>query len=315
MTQMVAWEQNKSKALEVVTDVLRNGGLVALPSETVYGLAGRLDAKVISSIFDAKGRPQDNPLIVHAESIDVALSLILNADENLLKLANAFWPGPLTLVAKRHETVPSYVTCGLDTIAVRVPAHPCFNAVLAALGEPLVAPSANLSGRPSPTLASHVEEDLAGRIDIIVDAGHTFVGVESTVIDVTDTVPVILRPGTIDRVAIESVLGLSLSESRKNANRSPGTRYQHYCPKHTEIVLMKDLSKFKVLSETGGGVFAVAFESANPHWFHITRLNLFETFRRADASGVEKIYILWDEALESDEALSNRVLKAARLED
>ncbi|GIN90837.1 threonylcarbamoyl-AMP synthase [Siminovitchia terrae] len=215
---------------------LKEGEVVAFPTETVYGLgANALTDKAVAKIFDAKGRPADNPLIVHIANVDQLDLLTKEIPETTIKLMDEFWPGPLTLIFKRKpNAVSSLVTAGLDTVAVRMPDHPVALALIHTAGVPIAAPSANKSGKPSPTMATHVLADLEGLIAGIVDGGPTGVGLESTVLDCTPEVPVILRPGGLSKEEIERVIGqvdqdpaLQHSES---SPKSPGMKYRHYAP-------------------------------------------------------------------------------------
>ena len=224
--------------LEYAAEVLRNGGLVAFPTETVYGLgANALNANAVSGIFKAKGRPSDNPLIVHiADSKDLD-KLTASKPEVAELLIKNFWPGPLTLVIPRSSAIPDIVTAGLDSVAVRMPSHPIALALIQKAGIPVAAPSANSSGKPSPTCARHVIDDLDGKVDVIIDGGTVAVGLESTVLDITSPIPVILRPGGVTREQLESVLGRvdicpSLKDSKAGIHipRSPGMKYRHYAP-------------------------------------------------------------------------------------
>ncbi|HZK17777.1 MAG TPA: L-threonylcarbamoyladenylate synthase [Clostridia bacterium] len=221
---------NRSYICEAA-EILRTGGLVAFPTETVYGLgANALDGKAVSTIFSAKGRPQDNPLIVHlARGEDVQALIAGDLPRQAKQLMEAFWPGPLTLVLPKGKAVPDEVSAGLDTVAVRVPAHPVALALIEEAGLPVAAPSANLSGRPSPTTAEHVYMDLNGRIDVILDGGPTNVGVESTVLDLTAAVPVILRPGGVMIEELKPLLGDV--EMGSATSQSPAQKYKHYSPK------------------------------------------------------------------------------------
>ena len=217
--------------------VIRSGGLVAFPTETVYGLgASALDTGAIRGIFAAKGRPADNPLIVHVHEPGSAAKLGM-VDRRSLKLMETFWPGPLTLVIAASSEVPSEVTGGLDTVAIRMPDHVVALALIMASGVPIAAPSANRSGRPSPTTPEAVLEDLGGRIEIILDAGPTDVGVESTVLDVTGEIPVLLRPGGVSIESIRKTVGDVALSHGEEAGRSPGTRYRHYAPSIPLILL------------------------------------------------------------------------------
>lgn len=228
------------KELEKACDILKNGGLVAFPTETVYGLGGdALNPLASSKIYEAKGRPSDNPLIVHIADIESLYDIADNITENGLKLAKAFWPGPLTLIFKKKESVPKSTTGGLDTVAVRMPGHAIARELIRQSGVYIAAPSANISGRPSPTKAMHVIEDLNGRIDMIIDGGGVGIGIESTIVDVSGEEPVILRPGYITKDMLEEVVG-SVStdpviESKVMKNdvlpKAPGMKYRHYAPK------------------------------------------------------------------------------------
>jgi len=224
--------------------ILRRGGLVAFPTETVYGLgANALDGGAVAGIFEAKGRPPDNPLIVHVASQEVVGSLVKWVPSAARDLMEAFWPGPLTIILPAGERVPARVTAGLDTVAVRMPAHPVALGLIRAAGVPVAAPSANTSGRPSPTTAHHVLEDLDGRIDMIMDGGPAGVGVESTVLDLTAPVPLVLRPGGVTPEDLRKILGavevdpavrLGFKEGRP---RSPGMKYKHYAPRAPLLVV------------------------------------------------------------------------------
>lgn len=243
--------QPADASLLPAVEVLRRGGVVAFPTETVYGLgADALNPDAVARIFEAKGRPQDNPLIVHVASLDMAFGLMGDAGQRPIveRLAAAFWPGPLTLVVTRNARISDRVTAGLDTVGLRMPAHPVALRLIQLLGRPIAAPSANRSGRPSPTLAEHVLADLDGRIDGVVAGGVSSVGVESTVLDVTVSPPVLYRPGGVTPEALEAVLGgpvvidphVRAAKAVADAGpvRSPGMKYRHYAPS-TPIVLVE----------------------------------------------------------------------------
>ncbi len=229
-------------ALRRASDLLLAGELVAFPTETVYGLgANGLDAGAVEKIFLAKGRPADNPLILHVPSIEQAMPL-WRADQRqrdlARELARAFWPGPLSLVLTASADVPSLCTGGLDSVAVRAPAHPVAQRLLELSAVPLAAPSANLSGRPSPTRAEHVAATLADRIAAIVDGGATNLGIESTVLDLRGELPRLLRPGTLGRSEIEAVVGrIELADDITSA-ASPGLRHRHYQPQGVQLQLL-----------------------------------------------------------------------------
>lgn len=215
---------------------LASNQVVAFPTETVYGLGGNaFDDGAIAAIFRAKGRPSDNPLIVHVAAQEQLSTIVQEVTPTAQRLIEAFWPGPLTLVFNSRQTVSKLVTCGKDTVAVRQPSHPVALALIKAAGVPLAAPSANTSGRPSPTLAEHVLEDLEGRIVGIVDGGAADSGLESTVLDCVHEPPVILRPGSVTQEQIEAVIGpvrvATAHTSKDDAPRAPGMKYTHYAPK------------------------------------------------------------------------------------
>ena len=226
-----------SQAIGEAGEVLKAGGLVAFPTETVYGLGGdALDEKASEKIYAAKGRPSDNPLIVHIADLAHLDRIVTQVPEKAKKLAEAFWPGPLTMIFPKSKEVPYGTTGGLDTVAVRMPNHPIALALIRAGGGYVAAPSANLSGRPSPTMSSHVEEDLGGRIDMILDGGPVGIGLESTIVDFTEDEPVILRPGYINQQMLEAVIGEVRVDKGIIAPESgirpkaPGMKYRHYAP-------------------------------------------------------------------------------------
>jgi L-threonylcarbamoyladenylate synthase len=228
-------EMARAEAIAAAAAALRAGELVAIPTETVYGLAADAgNARAVAAIFLAKGRPRFNPLIVHVASLDAARAIAVIAGD-AERLARAFWPGPLSLVVpKRAEAaVADLVTAGLDTIAIRVPSHPVAQALLAAFGGPLAAPSANLTGHVSPTTAAHVVADLGDSVSIVLDAGPTPVGMESTIVGLADGPPTLLRPGGVARADIEAILGRRLAAPvvEPSAPLAPGMLISHYAPK------------------------------------------------------------------------------------
>jgi L-threonylcarbamoyladenylate synthase len=224
-----------SEALSRAGEILRNGGLVAFPTETVYGLgANALDRNAVARIFEAKGRPAYNPLIVHVIDEEAARRLTAEWPQVASVLARAFWPGPLTLVLPKAAIVPDLVTAGLLTVGLRVPAHPLAQALLREAGVPIAAPSANRFTELSPTTAEHVSKGLGDRVDLILDGGSTEVGIESTVLDLTGDQPILLRPGSISASEIESLIGpIARAEARpaESARPSPGMLDRHYSPK------------------------------------------------------------------------------------
>lgn len=230
----------RGAALREAAFLIREGWPVAFPTETVYGLGGdALNPVAVRAIFRVKGRPADNPLIVHIAEPDRLMALALEIPPAAHALIETFWPGPLTLVLRRSATVPPEVSGGLSTVAVRMPAHPVALAFIRAAGRPLAAPSANRSGRPSPTTADHVYQDLAGRIPLVLDGGPAAVGVESTVLDVTGPVPVLLRPGGVTLEQLRAVIGpVRVHAGAELFGRSPGTRYRHYEPRAPVVLVL-----------------------------------------------------------------------------
>lgn len=229
----VGSDPNHDPAVIEAAELLHAGEVVAFPTETVYGLgADATQPEAVQKIFDAKQRPSDNPVIVHVGTMEQALQFAQDPNFYFFTLAKAFWPGPLTLVVPATDMAKASVTRGLDTVALRMPRHPVALALTQRAGVGIAAPSANLSGRPSPTKAEHVRQDLAGRIPLILDGGSCQVGIESTVLDLTGHTPGILRPGQISAADLERVLGAPIKEvaGEEAKRRSPGTRYRHYAP-------------------------------------------------------------------------------------
>ncbi|MBD5477098.1 MAG: threonylcarbamoyl-AMP synthase [Lachnospiraceae bacterium] len=219
-------------------DIIKSGGLVAFPTETVYGLGGdALNPRSSEKIYSAKGRPSDNPLIVHIADMEKLNAIVRKVPENAWKLAEQFWPGPLTMIFYKSELVPRETTGGLDTVAVRMPVHPVARALIRAAGGYVAAPSANRSGRPSPTVAKYVIEDMDGRIEMVIDGGDVEIGLESTIIDLTSEKPTILRPGYITEQKLSQVLGevaqdcTMMRADSGQAPKAPGMKYRHYAPK------------------------------------------------------------------------------------
>jgi len=238
-TLIVDPEQPDPEIIAEAAGILKRGGLVAFPTETVYGLgADALNIDAVRNVFQAKGRPSDNPLIVHFSNHAQLTELADEISNKGVMLAETFWPGPLTLVVGKTILVSDLVTGGLDTVAVRMPDHPVALALIEALGSGIVGPSANLSGRPSPTTATHVLEDLKGRVDLILDAGPSKIGMESTVIDVTVDPPQILRLGGLTAEMIEGMIGeVRVGRDGVQLRRSPGTRYRHYAPRARVVLI------------------------------------------------------------------------------
>lgn len=334
------------EALKEAAKVLRVGGLVAFPTETVYGLGAAIHREEgIRRIFHVKGRPADNPLILHLYSEEQLSEVVSEIPQTAKILAEEYWPGPLTLVLPKKETVPAEVSAGLPTVAVRIPAHPVAIELLAKTGIPVAAPSANLSGRPSPTLGSHVITDLNGKVELILDAGPTGVGVESTVLDLSGDHPRLLRPGGVTLEMLETTLGKGAVESSQDLQSdrplAPGMKYRHYAPDAPLFLFIGDEAKTRsalrerVEEERGLGrkVAILAFEEdlrrlsgsvneAGPSdllFCSLGRRNypeeaancLFTCLRRCNQEKAEVIYAVAPERKGMGEAVFNRLWKAA----
>ena len=247
MTQVIQLdpENPQYEAIELASSIIRRGGLVAFPTETVYGLgADAMNEAAVQRIFEAKGRPADNPLIAHVASREMLDLVASDVSEKADLLIAKFWPGPLTLVLPRNPNLAPSVSAGLSTVAVRMPKNEIALALIRAAETPIAAPSANVSGRPSPTSAAHVLDDLGSRIDMILDGGPTTIGIESTVLDVTGDPPAILRPGWITREMLSEVIGpVDCSATAEELRRSPGTRHRHYSPTARVVLIERGSSK------------------------------------------------------------------------
>lgn len=245
-TEVIKIDQNNmdTEALERAAAIIRDGGLVAFPTETVYGLgADALSAEASKKIYAAKGRPSDNPLIVHVAEFSDMEKIAQEMPKEAKKLADAFWPGPLTMIVCKNDKVPYETTGGMDTVAVRMPNHPVALELIRRSGGYIAAPSANTSGKPSPTLAEHVAFDMDGRIPMILDGGPVGIGIESTIVDLTEDIPMILRPGYITPKMLEKVIGevkmdpgIIASDSLQKP-KAPGMKYKHYAPK-ADLILV-----------------------------------------------------------------------------
>lgn len=234
----------EEQALRRAGNIIREGGLVAFPTETVYGLGGdALNRESSRRIYAAKDRPSDNPLIVHICRFEDIREIVREVPEAAVRIAEAFWPGPLTMILHKSERVPRETTGGLDTVAVRLPSHPVARRLIACSGGYVAAPSANRSGRPSPTQARYVVEDMDGRVDMILDSGEVGIGLESTIVDLTVTPPQILRPGYVTREMLEEVLGrvdvdaAVISDGSGQTPRAPGMKYRHYAPRGELVIV------------------------------------------------------------------------------
>jgi L-threonylcarbamoyladenylate synthase len=305
--------ESRSQAIEEAAGLLKRGEPVAFPTETVYGLgADALNPEAIARVFEAKGRPSDNPMIVHVAD-HAGLARCGRMDRRAELLAAAFMPGPLTLVLPSDSSIPLIARAGLPTVALRVPAHPVALVLLAVSG-PLVAPSANLSGRPSPTTARHVYDDLAGRIPAILDGGPCTVGIESTVVDLSGEHPVVLRPGVIDRRVLEEVLGerVLAAGGEESAPRSPGMKYRHYAP-GARVRLVASPEDLAALPAQERMILTTSrhFKDIPGANIHLLREStLYALFREADAAGVGEI-VICAAPEELEPGLLDRIRKAA----
>lgn len=320
-------------AYEYAAKLIKSGDIAAIPTETVYGLAAdAFNPCAVKKIFAAKGRPQDNPLIVHISDINMMKSIVSDVSSAALKIAEKFWPGPLTIIFPKASGVPYEVTAGLETVAVRFPAHAGAQEIIKACGTPLAAPSANLSGMPSPTSARHVFDDLNGKIKLIVDGGSCSVGVESTVIAVSGESVSVLRPGMITVEDLKAVVPdvtvdkAVLEGAEKNQRvASPGMKYKHYAPKAEVTVIDGDFEKFKqyVQSRSDSETYCLVFDSEekslslpcltmgkaedeNEH----ARV-LFERLRELDELDAKKVFARMPSLNGVGLAVYNRLIRAA----
>ncbi len=330
---------NDLEAMTTAAEALRLGKLVAFPTETVYGIgANALDVSVVKRIYEAKGRPSDNPLIVHIGDAKDVGKYVESIPDVAYKLMDAFWPGPLTMIFNKNEHIPDEITGGLSTVALRVPLHPVARKIIQLSKLPIAAPSANISGKPSPTIAAHVIEDLSGRVDMIVDGGDANIGLESTVIDLTSEKAMILRPGGITQMMINEVIGEVILDKNMlgvkgdETPRSPGMKYRHYAPQGKLTIYNGDsqkvidtINRCVAFDEENGlkvGVIATdehkeAYVCVNvvtigsEHKPDEIAANLFKVLRTMDDLGVQRIYTKAFHEKEIGVATMNRLLKAA----
>ncbi len=339
--QRISQEEVNTKDLTQAIEFLRSGELVAFPTETVYGLGGdALDETASKRIYEAKGRPSDNPLIVHIASVDALQILAKNVPEDAYKLAKAFWPGPLTMILKKSDIVPYSTTGGLDTIAIRMPSHPVARRLIEESKVYIAAPSANVSGRPSPTCADHVIEDMNGRIAMIIDGGSAQIGLESTIVDLVNDKPIILRPGYITKQKLEEVLVqveydpavIAREKSEIRVAKAPGMKYRHYAPKgelsifegpsDKVVASIRELATQKLSMNQTVGIIATD-ETSNEYKEGIVKsigsrmdeeaiaAHLFGILREFDSLGVSYIYSESFDDNSLSQAIMNRLLKAA----
>ena len=324
--------------MEEAGKLLKSGELVAFPTETVYGLgANALDEDAAAKIYAAKGRPSDNPLIIHIAEMDSLSYITKELPETAIKLADRFWPGPLTMVMKKSEIVPYGTTGGLDTVAVRMPSNRIALEMIRHGGGYIAAPSANTSGRPSPTLASHVADDMDGIIPLILDGGAVGIGIESTIVDLTEEIPTILRPGFITKEMLEEVVGevwidKGLAADAKTPPKAPGMKYRHYAPRAELLIVEGEagavVAKINALGKENErqGIRTGIIGTEETVFQYETGLvksigtrndelsissHLYSILREFDESEVEVIYSESFEQGAMGSAIMNRLLKAA----
>ena len=332
-TKLIQTNDPADERLRQIGAILRAGGLVAIPTETVYGLAANaFDEAAVRGIFAAKGRPADNPLIVHISAIEQWAPLVTTIPDCAKRLAEQFWPGPLTMILPKSDRIGPTVSGGLSTVAVRFPSHPIARAVIDNAGVPLAAPSANTSGRPSPTCASDVVEDLYGKIDAIVDAGPCDVGVESTVISLCTDVPRLLRPGGVTPEMLREVLSeLAIDPAVYDKLQSgavaasPGMKYKHYAPNARVVLLKGSFEQFKayVTEHADTHTFALCFaeEAADLPVQTVTygsaqdsasqAHRIFEALREVDRLGAKQVFARVPAQDGLGLAVFNRLVRAA----
>ena len=326
-------------ALRRAGEIIRSGGLVAFPTETVYGLGGdALNRESSRKIYAAKGRPSDNPLIVHICKLEDIRQIVREVPEEAYKIAEAFWPGPLTMILHKSELVPKETTGGLDTVAVRFPSDKIAQKLIEYSGGYIAAPSANLSGRPSPTVAKYVSEDMDGRIEMIIDGGAVGIGLDSTIVDLTVNPPQILRPGYVTEEMLREVLGrvdtdvTILSADSGQAPKAPGMKYRHYAPKgdltivegETDAVVAYINGQVRIARENGEKTGVIGTdECAGRYCADVVKSvgsredeesiarHLFTALREFDDENVERMYSESFDSAGLGQAIMNRLLKAA----
>lgn len=318
MTEILTREE-----LSKAAGFLRENELVAFPTETVYGLGARLSSEsALLKIFKTKGRPADNPLIVHVASIEQIEKIARELPPAFYKLAKTFFPGPLTIILKRSSHVSSLVSAGLDTIAVRMPSHPVAKELIEALGEPIAAPSANLSGKPSSTTSLHVLEDFQGKIAAVIEGGSSKLGLESTVINLTSATPQLMRPGHITKEELEAVLGEEIElclHAKEGKTPSPGMKYRHYAPL-AKILVFTSLDELLSYAEGQPAKKRMLLarqkidaKIENGSFFPLNAQTLYANLRLSDRDRYEEILLFCDPETLSDAALMNRISHASAI--
>lgn len=337
--KMETEQTTKAEYVKKAGGCLKQGGLVAFPTETVYGLgADALNERAAEKIYAAKGRPSDNPLIVHIAQFSDLEKIVQDIPQKAKKLAKDFWPGPLTMILNKKEIVPKSTTGGLETVAVRMPSHPLALELIKAAGGYVAAPSANTSGRPSPTRASHVLEDMDGKIDMILDGGEVGIGIESTIVDLSVEPPMILRPGYITEEMLEDSIGEVLLDpalmfaAEEKRPKAPGMKYKHYAPRGEMMIVegsrqrvVEAINNFvanELENNKKVGIIAtdetyacypkgVVKSIGSRNDDKTIARNLYAVLREFDEAGIESIYSESFEDGSMGEAIMNRLLKAA----
>lgn len=320
MATLVLNPERDPTALAQAAVLLRAGELVAFPTETVYGLGARVFCEeALTRIFAVKERPADNPLIVHIAAVEEVHRLAVDIPKYFWKLVEHFFPGPLTVILRRHPSVPGIVSAGLETVAVRMPRNQYALELIRLTGEPIAAPSANRSGRPSPTRAEHVLEDLEGQIAAVVDGGPCEIGLESTVLHLLLEPPVVMRPGAITAEELSAVLGVPIRYWRgqdHGAVPSPGMKYRHYAPR-AAVVLLASWKKLQQWVDAHPEANPVVLSPEMPPRAlpllvrHLDPATLYAEFRRADTEGRTHVLVLYTPAVRTHPALADRLRKAA----
>lgn len=301
--------------IEHAATLLQQGNLVAFPTETVYGLGADIFCEdAVNAIYRVKGRPSDNPLIVHIAHIEDIYNIAINISDQTKILMETCFPGPLTVVLTRHPSLGDSFSKGLSTIAVRMPSHPAALSLIKKTGHPIAAPSANISGKPSPTTAQHVLEDLDGKISAVIDGGNCAVGIESTVIDMTHENPMIVRPGHITAEEISTLLHQEVAYVSPLDHSlpiiSPGMKYRHYAPHATIDIIDADELHNRYIDESVILSNILVNRGVHTELFPLTTQTLFAAFRLADMRGYTQIVIVLDEKSKAQEGLMNRIRKA-----
>jgi L-threonylcarbamoyladenylate synthase len=324
-------EDNFDVVVTKAASIIKSGGLVVFPTETVYGIgANALNPNASKNIYKVKGRPSDNPLILHISDKEDFKDYAIKSFEYIDILIEAFWPGPLTLVCPKTDLVPKTITGGLDTVAIRLPNNQLAQSIIRASKTPICAPSANISGSPSSTSFNHVYDDFNGFVEMIIDGGNTHVGLESTVLDCTKETPVILRPGSITKDMIESEIHIKLEkiENQKNSQvpKSPGMKYKHYAPKKKTVLLKGTRSEIasyvNQINEKRFGLIGTSeliqliqnehtYDLGPSNHYDLIASHIFNALRSIDKKEIDIIYIEVLEETGIGEAIMNRLLKAA----